>query len=200
MVGSFIDDAISSTYAADCMASIEESCANRLVVSAHAQELNHLVRGIGGWRQFSVYDVCPVLAEAELCGDLTGLVDAIARRGELQPLGEHWYEVDQDTAAWIITQTFWMDLAYRNRLMELHEATQICNEFQRRVSGERTVPSTERAFRYFTNGCTVIGPAIYTLTGDKILGWMPATQSTFDAGVIMVGRSRVGSFWAADED
>jgi len=171
---------------------------NRLHTSAHEKELNALAVDVAAWRQFSVFDLTPPLTDAEYCGEAFDLVDAIAIKSGLHPLQGAWYEVDRQTAEWIIFQMFEVDLAYERRLMERDAARKLSHEFIRRIL--QSEPPYTHAARYFTNGGGPSGPPLYTIVGQRIVSSMSATQSTFDTGVIMVAKYRVGSAWGADED
>jgi len=129
-------------------------------------------------------------------GDVTALLDAFAAEHRLEPLGSGWNEVNKETAQWIMVRTLSRGLAYRTEIMGERQAERLTEGFitacTRGVSGQR--------HRYFTNGKAVDGPAMYDVHLTPMLGWNPATDSTFDTGVVMLTRQAVGLIWAEEED
>ncbi len=134
--------------------------------------------------------------QAVFNGDVTALLDAFAAEHRLEPLGDGWNEVNHDTARWIMVRMLSRSLAYRTEIMDEREAKRLTEGFMtacaRGTSGQR--------HRYFTNGKAVDGPAMYDVHLRPMLGCNPATESTFDTGVVMVTRLAIGLAWAEEED
>ena len=87
-------------------------------------------------------------------------------------------------------------LAYRTEIMDERQAERLTEGFitacARGTSGQR--------HWYFTNGKLVDGPAIYDVHLRPMLGWNPATASTFDTGIVMLTRLAIGLIWVEEED
>lgn len=109
--------------------------------------------------------------------------DELLLAAGLRPLGERWVEVDRAQAREFLTAILVADLAYRAPRSSLEEAVRLANEFLAHFEG----------------------PAIYGvnsegLPGEYPFGWEPATDYTFDAGVVVIGSVGSGLIWIADED
>lgn len=134
--------------------------------------------------------------QAVFNGDMTALLDAFAADHQLEPLGSGWAEVNEETARWIMVRMLSRGLAYRTEIMDEGRARTLAEGFitacARGASGQR--------HRYYTNGKAVDGPAMYDVHLKPMLGWNPATESTFDTGVVMLTRLAIGLMWAEEED
>ncbi|MEO1075960.1 MAG: hypothetical protein AAFX41_08350 [Bacteroidota bacterium] len=82
------------------------------------------------------------------------------------------------------------DLAYDSDRMPLREAERLAEAFLSMfedpvvlTNGSWGIPTTQTSERLRT------GPS-----------WFPITDSTFDGGIVCVGRERVGIVWVQDED
>ena len=156
--------------------------------------------GQKGSRRAKFHAISPPLETTEFSRDLRGMVDEFATLVQLKPLADLWQEVSEKTAEWILSQLLEVDLAYRARLMERSEARSLACEFIRLVSNGETNAKNGQGCRYFTNGCIVEGPSMFTIDGKEMVGWQPATDATFDTGIIMATSRRIGLVWAEDED
>jgi len=129
-------------------------------------------------------------------GDVTALLGEVAAGHRLEPLGTGWDEVNEETARWIMVRVLSMSLVYRAPIMAEEQARTLTDAFltacARDTAGQR--------HRFFTNGKGVDGPAMYDVRLRPMLGWNPATESTFDTGVVMLTRQAVGLMWAEEED
>ena len=97
-------------------------------------------------------------------------------------------ETDMDMARAIIVNVLHRDLAYGNRLIALGRAEELATQvLQRFAQGES---------RFFTNAEFKHGAAAALVLSR----WDPATTSTFDTGVIILGAAETGCVWVADED
>lgn len=134
--------------------------------------------------------------QAVFNGDVTALLDAFAAEHLLEPLGSGWNEVNKGTAQWIMARTLSRGLAYRTEIMDERQAEKLTEGFMvacaRGGSGQQ--------HRYFTNGKAVGGPAMYDVNLRPMLGWNPATDSTFDTGIVMLTQLVIGLMWAEEED
>ncbi|WP_264030179.1 hypothetical protein [Cellulosimicrobium sp. SH8] len=110
--------------------------------------------------------------------------DEVALAAGLRPLGEDWIEVDADRAEQVLARILYLGLAYQDELMPEHQARRLAREFIRSCGSVET--------RYATNADYL--PAAYPST------WAPATDYTFDSGVVIVSSSRSACYWVADED
>ena len=69
-------------------------------------------------------------------------------------------------------------------LLKLIHRVQQCGAFLRQASASDC--------SYFSNGDFFEGSSSHS--------WNPATQATFDTGVLIVGSERAGCLWVEDED
>ena len=80
------------------------------------------------------------------------------------------------------------DLAYGNRLLSLARAEELAGQVMQRFTG----PSV----RFLTNGQFKQG----TAAGLVLSHWDPATDATFDTGVLMLGTTESGCVWVVEEE
>ena len=99
-----------------------------------------------------------------------------------------YHQVDLDMAKAILVGIMHRDLAYGNRLLSLARAEELASQVMQRF----TVPG----IRFLTNGKFKQGAGV----GLVLSHWDPATASTFDTGVLMLGTAESGCIWVADED
>jgi hypothetical protein len=96
-------------------------------------------------------------------------------------------ETDMEMARAIVVNVLHRDLAYGNRLISLGRAEELATQvLQRFASGAR----------FYTNAEFKHGAAAALVLSR----WDPATASTFDTGVIILGASESACVWVADED
>ncbi len=138
--------------------------------------------------------------QADFNEDLRLVIDAFVRTCGLQGLGESWIEIDEGTARWILSRVLFRGLAHSAELMGESEAGSLARLFVRACFPELEIGPTAERYRYYTNGQVVDGPTMFDLSGRPIDGWTPATDATFDAGVVLDSRRRIGVLWASDED
>ena len=99
-----------------------------------------------------------------------------------------YHQVDAEMARAIIVGILHRDLAYGNRLLSLARAEELAGQVMQQF--------TDPAIRFLTNG---------QFKQDKGAGlvmshWDPATTSTFDTGLLILGTSASACVWVADED
>lgn len=99
-----------------------------------------------------------------------------------------YHQVDLEMARSILVGILHRDLAYGNRLLSLARAEDLAGQVMSRF----TVPG----IRFLTNGKFKQGAGV----GLVLSHWDPATTSTFDTGVLMLGTAESGCVWVADED
>ena len=128
----------------------------------------------------------------EVCAQAFISVDDAAREFGLRPLGDKWRGVEREIAAQVLYALLIVDMAYSSPRMSEEEARAACDEFLSQFSADSW---------FFTNGTWEKG---WTKSGDgrSSFGpsWDPATDATFDGGVIVLDRSRSGVLWLEDED
>ena len=129
---------------------------------------------------------CGVVHCAYLRGSLSLL--ELAERSGLAATSETYREIPAATARWLAVRILTHDLAYKCDLLPPAIA-------------ERLVETYLAAFaspghRYFTN--TQGDPS----SADRFWceSWAPATQATFDTGVLILGPTMAGVLWVEDED
>ncbi len=93
-------------------------------------------------------------------------------------------EVDGRRAREFLTAILHKDLAYKVEVMPEARARGLSEEFLRSFGAHEV--------RFATNSAD--SPSAFPF------GWTPATEFTFDAGVVALGSAAAGLFWVADED
>jgi hypothetical protein len=97
-------------------------------------------------------------------------------------------ETDMEMARAIVVNVLHRDLAYGNRLISLGRAEELATQVMQRF--------VEGGTRFYTNAEFKHGAAAALVLSR----WDPATTSTFDTGVIILGASESACVWVADED
>ena len=97
-------------------------------------------------------------------------------------------ETDMEMARAIVVNVLHRDLAYGNRLISLGRAEELASQVMQRFA--------QGGSRYFTNAEFKHGAAAALVLSR----WDPATNATFDTGVIILGAAETGCVWVADED
>lgn len=121
------------------------------------------------------------------CGRCTS-ADEVALQFGLRPLGNAWREVDRERAATILRSLLERDLAYNSDVDSAPLAEEVSRHFVQEFCD---------GARFFTNGeWHDDNPTI----GRSVGVWTPATESTFDAGILVLHDDRVGVYWIEDED
>ncbi len=110
--------------------------------------------------------------------------DDIATTAGIEPLGRGWIEVDADRASRFLVGLLHKDLAYKSELMPRHRAEWLAGEFL-------------SSFGRFNSRFATNSP---DMPHEFPFSWTPATDFTFDAGVVVIGESGCGLYWVADED
>lgn len=119
-------------------------------------------------------------------------IDDAAREFGLRPLGDRWRGVDRDTAARVLFALLIEDMAFSSPRMSEEEAKSACDEFLSQFGTDSW---------FFTNGKWEDGWTKSESKGASFgPSWEPATDATFDGGVIVLDRSRSGVLWLEDED
>lgn len=116
------------------------------------------------------------------------IADEVALQFGLRPLGSAWRQVDRERAARILRSLLERDLAYHSDADSAPLAQEFSRHFVEEFPGDA---------RFYTNGeWHDDNPTNGTPAG----AWTPATESTFDAGILVLHHHRVGVFWIEDED
>jgi len=98
-----------------------------------------------------------------------------------------YHQVDAEMARAILVGILHRDLAYGNRLLSLARAEELAGQVMQRFTGPGT--------RFLTNGQFKHGTGV----GLVLSRWDPATASTFDTGVLMLGANESGCVWVEEE-
>lgn len=109
--------------------------------------------------------------------------DGVAEAVGIKPLGRAWVEIDEWHAEEILAKLLRVDLAYGTERMPEHRARWLAREFIGGGSGWSA--------RFATN-----------TDGDPCANgrsWAPATDFTFDRGIVVLSSSGVACYWVADE-
>lgn len=155
--------------------------------------IDQLVEEIGRVREGSplLFDVQQLtMRDTPDVIDYRPMLDAFVAQYGYTGLGEHWIEVQRRVARKILFRVLLEELAYPEQTMSTEEAEAFAARF---------LDLFAAGSRYFTNGTCSGEVAIYTLTGDQVLGWRSISTATFDNGVIVVNGQRIGIIWAEDE-
>ena len=99
-----------------------------------------------------------------------------------------YHEVSKQEAKSALVAVLVKDMAYGSPLMPPDEAADLAEAFVRSLAGEDA--------RYFTNG-EFGKPRSHPNVGSR---WSPATEHTFDSGVLVLTARQVGCAWFMDED
>jgi hypothetical protein len=97
-------------------------------------------------------------------------------------------ETDMEMARAIVVNVLHRDLAYGNRLISLGRAEELASQVIQRFA--------QGGARFYTNAEFKHGAAAALVLSR----WDPATTSTFDTGVIILGASESACVWVAEED
>jgi|APCry1669189070_1035195.scaffolds.fasta_scaffold00162_1 hypothetical protein len=116
-------------------------------------------------------------------------LDALAVEEGYKGLGANWVEVPRRIAVKILTHLIASDLAYPTTVVETAAAEELAGRF---------LAFFQAGARYFTNGACSGPYAIYTTSGEEVLGWRSISAAPFDNGVIGLSADRVGMLWAED--
>jgi hypothetical protein len=124
------------------------------------------------------------------CGATTGVksVAALATAFGLKGDASLYHQVDAEMARSILVGVLHRDLAYGNRLLSLARAEELAGEVMQLFAAP--------GIRFLTNAQFKQG----TAAGLVMSHWDPATDATFDTGVLMLGTGDSGCLWVADED
>lgn len=106
----------------------------------------------------------------------------------LKPDEATYQAIDRSEARTLVIRVLHQNLAYSSTLMRLPDAEALAD----RVLAEFPPDET----RYFTNGTW----HAWRRDGRWTASWNPATEATFDTGVLFVGAARSGVIWVEDED
>ena len=125
-----------------------------------------------------------------LCGTTKAAksVTTLAAAFGLKEDASLYHQVDAEMARAIIVGILHRDLAYGNRLLSLARAETLAGQIMQRY--------TDPAIRFLTNGQFKQGAG----AGLVLSHWDPATTSTFDTGVLILGTAESACIWVAEED
>ncbi|RQP24909.1 hypothetical protein DZC73_08565 [Albitalea terrae] len=100
-----------------------------------------------------------------------------------------YFEVSEEEAESVLVAVLVKDMAYGSPLVPPDEAVTLADAFLKSLGGGKDA-------RYFTNG--EFGKA----RSPANLGprWSPATEHTFDSGILVLTSRQVGCAWFMDED
>ncbi len=117
--------------------------------------------------------------QSQFNSELTPLVDDFIKLEGLIPLKSSWFEINEETARWILECVLSHDLAYSAPLPSKNRARNITQQLITLVKGS----DTGARIRFFTNGKAVPGPAMYDLKMRHMMGWNPATAASSGASM-----------------
>ena len=122
----------------------------------------------------------------------TALVADLAREFGLRDDPSIYHDIDEADARRLMRIALRRDLAYGAELMSDARAAELADRFIAAFGADA---------RYCTNGSWHLPPVVARdgRSGHGP-GWIPATDATFDTGVLAIGKVRSGCFWVEDED
>jgi hypothetical protein len=97
-------------------------------------------------------------------------------------------EVSLEEAVAVLTSLMHKDMAYGVELVPIEQARELARSFINHFPADTT--------RYFTNG-TYGKPSANKNFGAS---WTPATDATFDSGVLVLSSALTACVWCMDED
>lgn len=95
-------------------------------------------------------------------------------------------EITQPDARFLIQSILQQDLAYDSQVMSAESASKLTDSFLEPFKADGTL--------YYTNG------TFYEVPPRRTTTWNPATNATFDTGVLIRGATVSGCLWVEDED
>ena len=102
----------------------------------------------------------------------------------------NYREIDEASARWLIEMVLNQDMAYNAEILPADRAVELADRF--------LSPFRAQEVRFFTNG------SFHEARGPKLTwsgaSWNPATQATFDTGVMILGPKFSACLWVEDED
>ncbi|MCP3444216.1 hypothetical protein [Bradyrhizobium sp. CCGUVB14] len=108
------------------------------------------------------------------------MLEDVARAFDLSDEAEVYIPIEESEAASIAVGILNRDLAYDTEIMSPARAAAFWQQFIQLFDGQRLC--------FFSN-CRA-----------GVHQWNPATNSTFDKGILVVGESSSGCLWVEDED
>jgi hypothetical protein len=121
-------------------------------------------------------------------GGPVGSVAEVAAAFELNAEAATYHEADKELATAILVEILHRDLSQGNRVMRLSRAEELATEFMQRYG--------KTPCRFFTNGKFAQDAG----AGLVLKEWNPATSSTFDTGILVVGATESACIWVAEDD
>lgn len=115
-------------------------------------------------------------------------VAALATAFGLKGDASLYHQVDAEMARQILVNVLHRDLAYGNRLLSSARAEELAGQVMQRF--------TDPAIRFLTNAKFKQGAAAALVMSH----WDPATTSTFDTGVLILGTAESACVWVAEDD
>ncbi|GAA3217192.1 hypothetical protein ACFP63_14340 [Oerskovia jenensis] len=138
--------------------------------------------------------------------------DDVARATGLTPIGRGWTEVGADGARQLLTTLLRIGIAHADEIMPEHRARRLAEEFigsfgERGARYATNCAPSEEFLQYFGGSALGHAPDDATPPTDPWFGslfesdgWNPATEYTFDTGLVVLGESSSGCYWVAEED
>ena len=116
----------------------------------------------------------------------------VAEYFELDPTPETYEEITRDEAIVTVQLLLHRSLAYNVIAMDMVESRQLA---------ERFISECDAQSKFYSNVGSQFAQRVQSGGDDFGNYWhRPATESTFDAGVIAVGATQHACFWVEDED
>jgi hypothetical protein len=119
------------------------------------------------------------------CGVIDGRLGIIETARAFALAGDEtiYRTIERQEADRIAIHTLHVGLAYGGIIMDRATATNLWQKFMDLFQGDDV--------RFATNAHS---------EGNHVTSWRPATQATFDTGVLVMGTTKVGCLWIEEED
>lgn len=136
-------------------------------------------------------DICKQIDHLRDCGYVNcGIIDEsmtlkkLALRFELFFEPNIYKEISRKQAAALLRKILHRDLAYNSKIISQAKAENLATRFLDCFD--------KQSAKYYTNG------DFYEINPKR--GWNPATNATFDTGILVISKSKAGCLWVEDED
>lgn len=138
-----------------------------------------------------------ILAERQCgtvhCGTTASAdLESVARAFGLKTDQALYREIERDVARTLIRDLLHRDLAYSCEVIPLERGAALAEAF--------LMEAAKDGCRYFTNVMMFPAPTASDSGGKPGWSWNPATEATFDMGVLVVAERGSACFWVEEED
>jgi len=113
-------------------------------------------------------------------------IEELAAEFGLAPIDGIYDEISAEEAVSVLETVIHKDMAYSVEIVSREEALKLADDFVSSFKSDEA--------RFFTNGDLGRRNALGSMS------WSPATNATFDTGVLVLGKASCACMWFKDED